>query len=357
MKKVVVAEASPTIKSVADSLLRQIGFDVVCTSDGLQAWEVISAERPDLVLVGQGLSGLSGLELCRQIASDRLTGGIPVVLMIGAKDAITEEQILASGARGKLRKPFSPKDLLDVAERLAGQGPVLAPKIPVVKAQPETKYNSQVSSTQHLHDKKEPYNLGWLDLSESNPTSSISKVVSFDLGADDQSLIIDDDQYGLANPQPPPVEETVQPQPNQVEKDEDYEWFLGEFKKEMEGKAKLENQIEPNPARSSASSLSANSTPEKIKFDDIISADEPYNSVTNPKIRDASLPVSQNSSIKPKVGDSAAKIESESPGQARKLSEEEIAMLADRIALRLAAHLASKLDKNLIIEAIKAAFK
>jgi CheY-like chemotaxis protein len=355
MKKVVVAEASPTIKSVADSLLRQIGYDVVCTSDGLQAWEVISAERPDLVLVGQGLSGLSGLELCRQIASDPLTGGIPVVLMIGAKDAITEEQILASGARGKLRKPFSPKDLLDIAERLATQGPSAVPKIPVPKAPPETKYTAQVSSTQHLHQKKEPYNLEWIDLSDANQSGPISKVVSFDLGVDDQSLIIDDDQYGLANPLPPPADEPPSQQAK-AEKDEDYEWFLGEFKKEMEGKTKLEHQIEPNLSGQS-SIIAAGSSPETIKFDDIISAEEPHHSSPSSKARETSPPASVNPSINPKITDAAVKVDSESHVQGRSLSDEEIAMLADRIAARLAAHLAAKLDKNQIIEAIKAALK
>ncbi len=67
MKKIIVADASPTIKSVADSLLRQHGYNVICTSDGLQAWEVIQAERPDLVLAGLNLSGISGLELSSHV--------------------------------------------------------------------------------------------------------------------------------------------------------------------------------------------------------------------------------------------------------------------------------------------------
>jgi CheY-like chemotaxis protein len=355
MKKVVVAEASPTIKSVADSLLRQNGYDVVCTSDGLQAWEVISSEKPDLVLIGQGLSGMSGLELCRQISSDRLTGGIPVVLMIGGKDAIDKEQILASGARGTLRKPFSPKDLLDVTERLAGQ----AIRSGVEKSQPEagvtskTKYTAQVSSTQHLRDKKENYNLEWLDLSETNSSKPISKVVSFDLSAEDQGLIIDDDQYGLARPLPEPEPEQKAPEVK-PEKDEDYEWFLGEIKKEMEGKNKTSRKIETDI---SASSIPVSNSPlEPIRFDDLTTADEPRHLMGNMKPHESSAPLGLNATASLKSPDSF-RIDEDSLSVHGGLSDDEISILADRIALRLAAHLAATLDKNMIIEAIKAALK
>jgi CheY-like chemotaxis protein len=353
MKKVVVAEASPTIKSVADSLLRQNGYDVVCTSDGLQAWEVISSEKPDLVLIGQGLSGMSGLELCRQVSSDRLTGGIPVVLMIGGKDAIDKEQILASGARGTLRKPFSPKDLLDITERLAGQDI----RSGVEKGQPETgvtsktKYTAQVSSTQHLREKKENYNLEWLDLSETNSSKPISKVVSFDLSAEDQGLIIDDDQYGLARPQPEPEQKAPEVKP---EKDEDYEWFLGEIKKEMEGKNKTSRKIE---TEISASPLPVSNSPlEPIRFDDLATADEPRHLMGNIKPHESSAPLGLND--KASLNSPAAiKVDEDLQSLRSGLSDDEISLLADRIALRLAAHLAATLDKNLIIEAIRAALK
>jgi CheY-like chemotaxis protein len=352
MKKVVVAEASPTIKSVADSLLRQNGYDVVCTSDGLQAWEIISAEKPDLVLVGQGLSGMSGLDLCRQISSDRLTGGIPVVLMIGGKDTIDKEQILASGARGTLRKPFSPKDLLDVAGRLAGVEPQGTPEqVHSEISATQTKYNTQVSSTQHMHQKQETYNLEWLDLNETDAHKQISKIASFDISSEDQGLVIDNDQYGLAHPQIEQEEEKV-PELD-PEKDEDYEWFLGEIKKEMGSKNKLEHRIEP---QISASPIPAsNPMPGSIKFDDI-TTHEHESVADNARPREATAPLGLNASTNLKTP-FLTKNESETSLTVGNLSDDELSLLADRIALRLAAHLSAILDKNQIIEAIKAALK
>lgn len=349
MKKVVVAEASPTIKSVADSLLRQNGYDVVCTSDGLQAWEVVSAEKPDLVLIGQGLTGISGLELCRQITADRITGGIPVVLMIGSKDAIEEDQIVASGARGKLRKPFSPKDLLDVADRLAGQiqAPSKSAEARSEAARKSGIFNTQVSSNNHQQEKQEPYNLEWLDLNEDEVTMAPSKVASFDVTGEEQGLVIDDDQYGLSSPQYVPEPEVLQPAKSKM--DEDYEWFLGEIKKEMEGKR--ERQSEPEPSKTATASIpTVGRGTEAIKYDDIAPADEQKHPTVNLRPRNFDIPIPRPA---PKLEmPPMVKIETE-PRATKALSEVEIALLADKIAAKLASQIAAKIDRSQIIDAVK----
>jgi CheY-like chemotaxis protein len=345
MKRVVVAEASPTIKSVADSLLRQNGYDVVCTSDGLQAWEVISSEKPDMVLVGIGLSGLNGLELCRQITTDRITGGIPVVMMLGQKDLVSDEEIVSSGARGKLRKPFSPKDLLEVVNKLTGAAPVPLNTPEKNKAGSDSsQFITQVASTQHLHRKDESFNLEWLDLNQTPSTESFLKATTFDVNSEEQSLIIDEDQYGLANPLP------VEPEKIEEErrKDEDYDWFVGEIKKEIDGKPKPE-KISSND---SVNSLFNSPAPPDLKFDDI----KPSESSRPPGlVRGFPEPERVSSFPKNTELQGAFRVE---PGQLnRNLSDEEIALLADRVAMKLATHIASKIDKSQILEAIRQVLK
>ena len=345
MKRVVVAEASPTIKSVADSLLRQNGYDVVCTSDGMQAWEVISSEKPDLVLVGVGLSGMSGMELCRQIAADRVTGGIPVVVMLGQKDMVSEEEIVSSGVRGRLRKPFSPKDLLEVVNKFTGlaSAPIAMTEKPKGGSD-SSQFMAQVSSTQHFHKKDDSYNLEWLDLNQTPQTDSILKSTSFDVNNDDQGLIIDEDQYGLANPIPVEPERAFEDR----QKDEDYDWFIGEIKKEIDGKPKPE-KISSND---SVNSLFNSPAPPDLKFDDI----KPSESSRPPGlVRGFPEPEKVTSVAKNPELLNAFKLE---PGQlSRNLSDEEIALLADRVAMKLATHIASKIDKSQILDAIRQVLK
>jgi CheY-like chemotaxis protein len=343
MKKIVVAEGSPTIKSVADSVLRQNGYDVVCTSDGLQAWEVISAEKPDLVLSGLGLSGISGLELCRQIAKDNLTGGVPTVLMIGPKDPITDEEVLASGARGKLRKPFSPKELLEIVGKFTGN-PQDQPK-PLNDVEPTTdlsKFSAQVSSTQHVKEKSDGVKLDWLDLNDSAP--SIKKIVSLDINSDEQQLIIEDDQYGLSR------QHSHNAQESGLKDKDDYDWFIGEMKREIENRPRAIPPSEIAESKTTPIDIAASASPDidhssdKMHFNDIHSS---------PESKDLPKQMASLSSPAPSIMET----DSQSSSRMKGFSEEEIALVVDRVVARLASQIVAAIDKNQIIEAIKSAIK
>ena len=314
----------------------------MCTSDGLQAWEVISAEKPDLVLSGLGLSGISGLELCRQIAKDNLTGGVPIVLMIGPKDPISDEEILASGARGKLRKPFSPKELLDVVGKLTGI-PQEQPK-PASVIEPTTgvtKFSAQVSSTQNVKEKSD-VKLDWLDLNDSAP--SIKKAVSLDINSDEQQLIIDDDQYGLSRQHSHNAQES-----GPKDKD-DYDWFIGEMKREIENKPRAIPPSEIAESKSAPIVIAPSASPgidrsaNKMHFNDIHSTPESED-----------LPKRMASSGSP--ASLITEIDSQSSSLPKELSEEEIALVVDRVVARLASQILATIDKKQIIEAIKSTIK
>jgi hypothetical protein len=271
-----------------------------------------------------------------------MTGGIPVVLMIGAGDSPREDELVACGARGRLKKPFSPKDLLDMAGKLAGQRQSGVSQGHSA-AKPETKFVTQVSSTQHMKKKQETYNLEWLDLSDTTTSGNFSKVASFDLANEDQALVIDDDQYGLANPISIPEPEEP-PAPPVEDKDDDYDWFVGEMKREMEGKLsesrKAEGRVTDVPKISS-----------DIGFEDIRPSDNPDRQT--PRNKTAAMPVGEQSQFSP-AGERGS-LRAVPP--AINLSDEQIARIADQIAAKLAAHILARLDKGLLMDAIRAGLR
>ncbi len=358
MKKIVVAEASSTIKSVADSLLRQNGFDVYCTSDGLQAWEVITAEKPDLVIAGAVLSGISGLELCRQMVGDRISGGIPTIIMYGAKDPVKQEDILSCGARGQLKKPFSPRDLLDIVNKLVGAtGDTSAAKIKtsVDRESEKTFHGVNVQSTgvRSESSKKVVYNLDWSDLNETGGKKGEQpKVKSIDLSSEDQGLSIEEDQYGLTS--------TDEARDNAVfvgkkDKDEDYDWFLNEMQRELENKPlaadhgkireeKSFNTPKPAPEKISAGNLNYDDIKAPAKstdYEDFISGidvgEEEIPKLGEPARALPVTPIIDKFKSEPHV----------------KLSESEIDLIANQIATKLATAIAAKIDKSQIVQIIK----
>src|SRR4051794_41897503 len=76
------------------------------------------------------MPGTTGLELCEELKADPATREIPVILLTGSTGG-TSAAAKRVGADAFVRKPFSPLELLAVAERLPGgpfRVPLCAPK-------------------------------------------------------------------------------------------------------------------------------------------------------------------------------------------------------------------------------------
>lgn len=237
MKKILVVENSPTIISVADSLLRQKGFDVTCLSDGNIAYEFVCTEKPDLILTALGIEGLNGIQLCRKIIDNPQTGGIPVVLLVGDRDSVFLDKIELSGARGRIKKPFSPKELLAVADKFLGSkvqeavkivdqsaagAPKLKPKSSPQEIGTATRTIAEDDGSSEKHETV--FNLDWEDLQEKADAEKRAGALT---DPDDSGLILEDDQYGLTN-----LADEVMPA-SKSNQGQDYDWFINEMQKEI----------------------------------------------------------------------------------------------------------------------------
>jgi len=276
MKKILVVENSPTIISVADSLLRQRGFDVTCLSDGSQAYDYICAEKPDLIFTALGIEGLNGIQLCRKIVDNPQTGGIPVVLFVGERDSVFLDKLDVCGARGRMKKPFSPKELLAVADKFLGaaepvaarvvdQSAAGAPKLKP-KASPQeigTRAGIKAASSEEGMLKKHEtvFNLDWEDLKEKGGLEAPPDRLT-DL--DDSGLVLEDDQYGLTN-----LADEVLPV-SKANPDQDYDWFINEMQKEItdkpEEKPASSQGAAPKKPAASYQDLGAASSPDDTKY-------------------------------------------------------------------------------------------
>jgi response regulator RpfG family c-di-GMP phosphodiesterase len=79
----------------------------------------IRAQRPDVILLGADMLGSSGIEFCGELKASGPANDIPVVLLSGSADS-TDAIAKRAGADAVVHKPFSPLELLSIAERLAG---------------------------------------------------------------------------------------------------------------------------------------------------------------------------------------------------------------------------------------------
>jgi len=107
--RVLVVEDDAEIADVLRRSLRQEGYEVKTSADGVEALDVATGFVPDLVVLDLGLPRLDGVEVCRRL---RAEGDVPI-LMLTAR-AETEDRVsgLDSGADDYLVKPFERKELL-----------------------------------------------------------------------------------------------------------------------------------------------------------------------------------------------------------------------------------------------------
>jgi ribonuclease P protein subunit RPR2 len=117
---VLVIDDDPGLRTLLRTTLEAIELDVEEAENAAHAWSSLAARLPDLVVLDVGLPGTDGLSFCRELKRDPRTAAIPVVILTGS-DAGTSQAAREALAEGFLRKPFSPLELLAVAERLLGR--------------------------------------------------------------------------------------------------------------------------------------------------------------------------------------------------------------------------------------------
>ena len=114
MKKttIVIVEDEADLVEVIRINLQAEGYQLLSFADGDSGLRGIREAQPDLVLLDIMLPELDGIEVCRQLKSDKRTESIPVV-MLTAKGTESDAVLgLGIGADDYVRKPFRIAELI-----------------------------------------------------------------------------------------------------------------------------------------------------------------------------------------------------------------------------------------------------
>jgi len=115
MKKILVIEDNPIVRSTVGRILQAGGYEVISANDGLQGVAAFRKEQPDLVVTDIIMPEQEGIETIRQILSDRPNAKI-IAISGGGRIGNTDFLQIARkvGATEVLPKPFDPDDLLQL---------------------------------------------------------------------------------------------------------------------------------------------------------------------------------------------------------------------------------------------------
>jgi DNA-binding response OmpR family regulator len=114
--RILVVDDSPTIRRVVAAILERAGFSSLLAADGLEALELLSRERVDLVLLDFVMPRMNGFQFCREIRAKKHLTDLPVVLMSAKGDKIRGQFLQQTGAIDAITKPFDARGLVAVVE-------------------------------------------------------------------------------------------------------------------------------------------------------------------------------------------------------------------------------------------------
>jgi two-component system chemotaxis response regulator CheY len=121
---VLIVDDSSVMRKIVERALRQAGLDltkVMEAGSGREGLDALGRERADLIVSDINMPSMDGLEFLRQIQSQGLAPGVPVVMITTESGEEHVREALAAGAQGYIRKPFTPDQ---VRERVL---PLLTP--------------------------------------------------------------------------------------------------------------------------------------------------------------------------------------------------------------------------------------
>lgn len=106
MKRILIIDDDIYIGNMLEETLAKEGYAVSRAYSGTEALLVLSAQRPDLILLDLMLPGLSGEEILPELK------GIPVIIVSAKVDVNNKVDLLLGGAVDYITKPFDTKELL-----------------------------------------------------------------------------------------------------------------------------------------------------------------------------------------------------------------------------------------------------
>lgn len=119
-KTVLIIEDEADAADLFAEMMRVSGFRVLKTSSSAPAISMMTAEKPDIVLLDIMMPDISGLDILREMRMDPNLANIPVVVVSAKGMPADIRHGMEAGASTYLTKPVGFLELKEAVERALG---------------------------------------------------------------------------------------------------------------------------------------------------------------------------------------------------------------------------------------------
>lgn len=119
MGKILIVDDAVFMRKVIKDLLTQNNYtDVLEANDGLQAIEMFTEHRPDLVIMDITMPSLDGIQTVKELR--KIDGDISILMCSAMGQEALVKEALKYGAKDFIVKPFKSERMISAVERLLG---------------------------------------------------------------------------------------------------------------------------------------------------------------------------------------------------------------------------------------------
>jgi len=121
--KVLIVDDSSVMRKIVERALRQAGLelsDVLEASNGAEALAQVEKGGLDVILSDINMPVMDGLEFLKNLSKVAAGNGVPVIMISTEGSEARVVEALSAGAKGYLRKPFTPEQVKERVIPLLG---------------------------------------------------------------------------------------------------------------------------------------------------------------------------------------------------------------------------------------------
>ena len=122
--KILIVDDSAVMRKIVERALRQAGLnlgEVLEAGNGAEALVEVQKGSLDIILSDINMPVMDGLEFLKNLPGVEAAKGVPVIMITTEGSEARVVEAISAGARGYLRKPFTPEQVKErVVPLLAG---------------------------------------------------------------------------------------------------------------------------------------------------------------------------------------------------------------------------------------------
>jgi two-component system chemotaxis response regulator CheY len=121
--RILIVDDSSVMRKILERSLRQAGVELSSVhqaGNGAEALAVLAENQVDLILCDINMPVMDGLEFVKQLPGVENAKGAPVIMITTEGSESHVVQALSAGAKGYIRKPFTPEQVKDHVLPLLG---------------------------------------------------------------------------------------------------------------------------------------------------------------------------------------------------------------------------------------------